>query len=634
MEDMTQMTPKTKICKLEQKIINQIAAGEVLERPASALKEMIENSLDAHASCVSAEVFDGGKAMIRVRDDGCGMSREDLPLAIMRHATSKIQDIFAIKTFGFRGEALASICSVARCTISSREQNADGWYISAEGGEIVDEGPVNCKNGTTIEVSDMFYATPARMKFLKSTATEQEMCVRAFNHMALAFPQVKFSLSVDGKCKCVYENGDMTQRVEQIYGASFIKNAVLVDDVHGEITIRGYLSIPTYNKSTSQYMDVFVNNRAVRDKTLISIIRAAYHDFIPHGRYPQVALFINMPFEDVDVNAHPAKTEVRFRNVQILRAVLVSVIKHSIRQKELQTAEVELAYLTKMTQNVYERQTNSPIANQPVNIRENANPTANEIVNAVDNASLRSHANPYAKTGAASERCRGYTYPQYHADTGNQSRETWNAWQQSTQCHVPELLEAMSSEHSFGEAVCQIANKYIIATNEDEVVIVDQHAACERMLLEQIREQYVWQAQNLLIPSFVKLNTAHVERLMHHTQALQELGLRYERSDADSVMVLSMPSIIAEAEPDNVLQDIADELLDDENLTSLYDRIKLKMGKWSCYGSIRAGKAMNIEEMNNILRRMEKSQNIAQCTHGRPSFIRISVQKLDHWFER
>ena len=619
------MTQKTKICKLDQKIINQIAAGEVLERPASALKEMIENSLDAHASSINVEIMDGGKSMIRVKDDGCGMSKDDLPLALMRHATSKIQDIFAIKTFGFRGEALAAIGSVSRCTISSCERDSEGWFIRAECGVVVDEGPVNCKPGTVVEVKDMFYATPARLKFLKSTSTEQEMCVRTFNHMAMAFPQVKFSLYVDNKCKCVYEACDMSQRVEQIYGSSFINNAVMVDDVHGEIAISGYLSIPTYNKSTSQSMDVFVNNRVVRDKMLISILRSAYHDFIPHGRYPQVVIFIRMPFDDVDVNAHPAKTEVRFRNMNVLRAVLLSVIKNNLRQKELQTAEVELAHL------------DADKMNSPAQSMRNASSVAASYEKYSPRAASVSsyhHSFPISDRSSVSVEQSA----SFRATSSRGAYQSMPTRSHVEACHIPEMLEAMQAssitDGSFGEAVCQIADKYIIAKREDEVIIVDQHAACERMLLEEIREQYVWKAQNLLIPVFVKLDAARVERLIHHSQTVQELGLYYERSDADSILVLAMPSIIAEVDPDTVLQDIADELLADESMTSLHDRIKLKMGKWSCYGSIRAGKEMNLDEMNHILRRMEKSINIAQCTHGRPSFLRISVQKLDHWFER
>lgn len=595
---------------LPDNLINQIAAGEVIERPAAAVKELVENALDAGASDIAVTLRDGGQSLILVVDNGSGMKPDDLPRAIRRHATSKLpdDDLLAVRTLGFRGEALPSIGAVARLTITSRTRDAaEGAKISVAGGAVGAVQPAPAAPGTRIEVADLFYATPARLKFLKTPRAEGDQVRAVIERMALSRPDVAFSLSEDGRRPLRFNVGldDTTtilhQRLADIIGVDFLHSAVPVALKQEALEISGMIGLPTYNRPTAQQQYLFINGRPVKDKLLFAAVRGGYGDLLPGGRQPVLALFITLPSHDVDVNVHPAKAEVRFRDPSRVRGLLVSAIRQALHQSAQQTAPAlataTLAALRPMAQ---------PVSSWRGGMREHL-------------------PSPYAVNTALAQ----YELDQHGLETPPAAR-TSDAENGTAPLPVWPL----------GAARAQVHGTYIVAQTADSLVIVDQHAAHERIVYEQMKEALgvnsggaKLQRQILLLPEIVTLGAA-AERVLAHADDLAKLGLGIEPFGNETVLVREVPVLLGQTDVAGLLRDLADELAAHEQSRGLRDRLEHICATMACHGSVRAGRALNVDEMNALLRQMEATPNSGQCNHGRPTYIELKLSDLEKLFQR
>lgn len=585
---------------LPNNLVNQIAAGEVVERPASVVKELVENSIDAGATSIEVILQDGGKALIVVVDNGKGMSREDLNLAVERHATSKLPDdnLFNINFLGFRGEALPSISSVARLSIISRNiEEENGWKIEINGGEKLPIMPHAGKIGTRIEVRDLFYATPARLKFLKTSASESGQVADVLQRIALANPHISFYLNDDGKNKISLNacQGDLfdarLKRLSDIMGREFGENSLLINAMKEDLQISGYVSLPTLNKANSLSQYLFVNNRPVRDKLLLGAIKGAYQGVLENNRYPLCALFFDINPNYVDVNVHPAKAEVRFYDNNLVRGLLVSSIRNALNLGSMQTAAPQ--NLEAFLQDRVEK----------------------------DIGILQEHKTPSSFWQSKfSSPNRNVVLPELERRFSVRAEES---------------LDDLEDAGVLGQAKAQFHNTYIISQTQDSVIIVDQHAAHERIVMEKLLAKTgKVVSQILLIPEIVELDAADKNRILENAESLHELGLQIEEFGVNAVIVREIPAIIGDCDTKKLVCDLAEEIAEWGKDFALEERLKHICATIACHGSVRAGRSLNLAEMDRLLRDMEKTPHSGQCNHGRPTYIELKLKDIDKLFHR
>ncbi|MES2984255.1 MAG: DNA mismatch repair endonuclease MutL [Pseudomonadota bacterium] len=596
-------------------LINQIAAGEVIERPASVVKELVENALDAGANDIDIALESGGVALIRVRDNGRGMGPKDLPLAVERHATSKLpdDDLLAIHFMGFRGEALPSIGSIARVAISSRARGAqDAFMLQVEGGVVSPLQPASLSEGTLVEVRDLFYAIPARLKFLKTPRTEITHTVDIIERLAMAHPDVRFRLSHDGRM--VRDFPALTtdwisaapQRLEKILGSGFAANTAVIDAVREGIRLTGFAGLPTFHRSTSQTQYLFVNRRPVRDRLLLGVIRAAYQDYLARDRHPVAVLFLEVPGDQVDVNCHPAKSEVRFRDSQLVRGLILSALRAAIG------TTAQRASTTVADQALAAFQAEG-FAGQHAGFR-------GQPFHGGSPAPAYDFAAPNAALWG-----RDYLPPQHRAP---QSEPTAFP---SHESRVP------TPDFPLGAAVAQLHHTYIVAQTREGLVIVDQHAAHERIMYEKFKAEMAQTGvarQMLLLPEVVELTDAQAARIMARSAEWAALGLVLEGFGETTVLVREVPAMLGDADVAGLVRDLADDLsLYDDGL-ALADKLEAILSTMACHGSVRAGRVMTLAEMNALLRLMEATPFSGQCNHGRPTYVALAKGDVEKLFGR
>ena len=599
---------------LPNNLVNQIAAGEVIERPASVVKELVENAIDAGASSIEVTLVDGGKSLIVVKDNGKGMSADELSLAVKRHATSKLpdDDLFHVNYLGFRGEALPSIASVAKLSIISRTKEADSaWKIDVIGGEEKKVVPVAANKGTTIEVRDLFYTTPARLKFLKTGASETAQCIDVLNRIALANPSVSFYLFDDKKKRialnaCQGELFDARlKRISDVMGAEFGENSLMIDAHKDDVSISGFVSLPTYNKANSLSQYLFVNNRPVRDKTLLGALKAAYQGALELGRYPICALFFEVKPELVDVNVHPTKAEVRFFDANAVRGLLISVVRNALARGSMQTAQT--TDFSKILQD--NLPTDEVSSSSTMFLRENS----------VRNWQMPSHG----RSASARRMIEDEVIPQLHKTF---SVKTEDVAENVEDCGV------------LGMAKAQFHNTYIISQTEDSIIIVDQHAAHERIVMEKFKaaqaEKDKIPTQMLLIPEVVDLALAEKVAVLENAEELNKLGLVIEEFGSTAVIVREVPALIADCNVNELIHNLAEQIREWGKDFALEEKINHFCATMACHGSVRAGRSLNLAEMNKLLRDMEKTPYSGQCNHGRPTYIELKLSDIDKLFHR
>lgn len=592
------------IRRLPETVINRIAAGEVVERPASVVKELVENAIDAGATGIDAVIRDGGQTLIVVSDDGHGMSAEDLTLAVERHATSKLpdDDLLAIESLGFRGEALPAIGAVARLSLTSRANGSDdAWTLSVEGGAIKGPEPAAHPKGTRIEVRDLFFATPARLKFLKTPRTEQTHAVDAVKRLAMAHPEIGFALS-DGErdlVKLPPASGDEASldRLGRIMGKDFPDNAMAIDAEREGIKLSGYAGLPTLNRGNAQMQFLFVNGRPVRDRLLFGALRGAYREFLASERYPLVALFLELPGQAVDVNVHPAKAEVRFRDSGLVRGLIVGALKHALAKAG--------------------HRASTTVSNAALGaVRPGGGiPPSSGGGAGYASAGLRERANEFHRPLPDLD-----APPSAPAGTPMDDQETVNL-----------------GDYPLGVARAQVHETYIITQTEDGIVIVDQHAAHERLVQERIKKALDSGGvprQGMLIPEVVELDEGEQGQLLERADELTELGLVIEAFGDGAVVVREIPALLGETDIQGLVRDLADDLAAFDEGLALKQRLGDVCATMACHGSVRAGRRLNGAEMNALLREMETTPHSGQCSHGRPTYVELKLADIEKLFGR
>jgi DNA mismatch repair protein MutL len=596
---------------LPEGTVNRIAAGEVIERPASVVRELVENAIDAGATRIDVVMTEGGKELISVIDNGKGMSADELSLCIERHATSKLpdDDLLEINFLGFRGEALPSIGSVSRLQITTRQRDSENaWTISVDGGRKQGPEPAAQNTGTKVEVRDLFYATPARLKFLKTERTELSHANDTLKRLAMAHPDIAFSLS-DGN-RSVFRTtqaggNEETARLERlaaILGTPFRENAVPINAEREGFHLSGYAGVPTFNRGNAQHQYLFVNGRAVRDKLLNGAVRGAYADFLARNRHPIVALFLTCDPAEVDVNVHPAKAEVRFRDAGLVRGLIVSALKHALadagHRSSTTTAEAALGSFT--AQPGYQGGSHSP--------------------GPIYQGASRS---PRPKDGSGMET----PFLDYNAQPGARVEQPAPA--------AP--TEPAPDKFPMGAARGQLHETYIISQSADGIVIVDQHAAHERLVYERMKkalEHSGVASQVLLLPEVVELEPDLVARLEARAEQLAELGLVLEGFGDGAVIVREVPAMLGECNIKGLVRDLADDVAEFDEALSLKERLEDVCSTMACHGSVRAGRRLTVAEMNALMREMEVTPHSGQCNHGRPTFVELKLSDIERLFGR
>ena len=608
------------IRQLDEAAINRIAAGEVVERPASAVKELVENAIDAGATRIAIEIAEGGKTLIRVTDDGCGIAPDDLPLALSRHATSKIDgsDLLDIHTFGFRGEALPSLGAVGRLTITSRAQGTEAATLRVAGGHMEPARPAALRAGTVVELRDLFFATPARLKFMRTDRAESQAISDVVKRLAMAEPAIGFTLrdvSGGGAGRVTFradaETGDLFDalqaRLSRILGREFAENALPIDATREGIRLFGYAALPTYSRGAAVAQYLFVNGRPVRDRMLTGALRAAYFDFLSRDRHPAAALFLDCDPKLVDVNVHPAKSEVRFREPGIPRGLIVSSLRHAL-------AEAGHRASTTVAEATLGAMRPEPAGQAPrVYQMDRPSPGARAAAYRGQSPETMAPAPGFAELSTA------YSGRVVEAPEDEADPET-----------APEALP-------LGAARGQVHENYIIAQTETGLVIVDQHAAHERLVYEKLKRQMAEAgvaAQALLIPEIVELSEGDCARLLAVAEDLGRLGLGIEPFGGTAVAVRETPAILGEVNAAAMLRDIIDELDDAGESQLVQARIEAILSRVACHGSVRSGRRMRAEEMNALLREMEATPHSGQCNHGRPTYVELKLSDIERLFGR
>ncbi|WP_027235701.1 DNA mismatch repair endonuclease MutL [Leisingera caerulea] len=628
------------IRQLDDSAINRIAAGEVVERPASAVKELVENAIDAGATRITVEIADGGKTLIRVTDDGCGMTPEDLPLALSRHATSKIDgtDLLNIHTFGFRGEALPSLGAVGRLTITSRAAGYEAAQIRVSGGKLEPVKPAALRAGTIVELRDLFFATPARLKFMRTDRAESQAISDTVKRLAMAEPSVGFTLrdvSGGGDGRVTFRadplSGDLFDalhgRLASVLGREFAENALKIDATREGIRLYGYAALPTYSRGAAVAQFLFVNTRPVKDKMLTGALRAAYFDFLSRDRHPAAALFIDCDPQLVDVNVHPAKSEVRFRDPGLARGLIVSSLRHALAEAghrasttvagatlgamkpEQSTAASGAPRIYQMDRPSYGARSLSYAAQCPGQPQAPSN-------DALPSQGFAELAGAYS--GRVTEVAEAPVAPGQPLDT-------------------PEAAAPGAERLPLGAARGQVHENYIIAQTADGMVIVDQHAAHERLVYEKLKRQMAENgvaAQALLIPEIVELSDNECACLLGVADELAKFGLGIEAFGGNAVAVRETPAILGEVNAEAMIKDILDELSDQGESQLVQAKIEAILSRVACHGSIRSGRRMRGEEMNALLREMEATPHSGQCNHGRPTYVELKLADIERLFGR
>ncbi len=590
------------IRRLPESLVNRIAAGEVVERPAAALKELVENALDAGATRIDVTLNGGGIDGISVTDNGGGMARWEIALALERHATSKLpdEDIDRVTTMGFRGEALPSIASVARLSIESRVAGGEGWSRTIDNGVAEDDGPAAIPPGTRVRVTDLFAKVPARRKFLRSVRSEYAACIDVMKRLAMARPDVAFSVEHDGRRSLSLQPEGQASRVAALSDRALADNSVVIDFAREGIGLGGVAGLPTFNRGVADHQYLFVNRRPVKDRVLIGAVRGAYADMLARDRHAVVALFLDVPHDMVDVNVHPAKTEVRFRDPGLVRGLIVSGLRL-----------------------------------------------------ALDGAGHRSQPRPSAAAlgawtsdgSARAEPSRGsFATPPQSLDPGRDGREgrqlsVWDRHSDFVPAPAARAEAAYEPANAFplGVARGQVAATYIVAEAEDGLVIVDQHAAHERLVLERMRSASGSggvPVQPLLLPEVVELDETACDRLEARVAELAEFGLDLERFGPAAMLVRGVPAMLGQADVSGLITDLADELAAYGEALSLKERIDAVAGTMACHGSVRAGRVLSVAEMNALLREMEVTPHSGQCNHGRPTWVKLAHTDIEKLFGR
>ncbi|MAY85245.1 MAG: DNA mismatch repair endonuclease MutL [Pseudooceanicola sp.] len=605
------------IRQLDDAAINRIAAGEVVERPASAVKELVENAIDAGATRIRIDIADGGKTLIRVTDDGCGIAPDDLPLALARHATSKIDgtDLLNIHTFGFRGEALPSLGAVGRLSVTSRAPGHEAAVIRVSGGRMEPVRPAALTSGTVVELADLFHATPARLKFMRSDRAETQAIADTVRRLAMAEPAIGFTLrdvSGGGEGRSLFradaESGDLFDalhgRLSGVIGRDFADNALRIDATRDGLRLFGYAALPTYSRGAAVTQFLFVNGRPVRDKMLYGALRAAYFDFLSRDRHPAAALFIDCDPTFVDVNVHPAKSEVRFRDPGTARGLIVSGLRHALAEAG-HRASTTVAGATL-----------GAMRPEPTGAR----------VYQMDRPSPAARGLGYAAQRPPEPVSHGFD----DLNAGFSARVV--------EPEPEPVAETTPAEHlPLGAARGQVHENYIIAQTETGMVIVDQHAAHERLVYEKLKRQMAENgvaAQALLIPEIVELSASDRDSLLDIAPNLVPLGLTIEAFGGTAVAVRETPAILGEVNATALVADILDELADAGSATTLQARIEAILSRVACHGSIRSGRRMRAEEMNALLREMEATPHSGQCNHGRPTYVELRLSDIERLFGR
>jgi DNA mismatch repair protein MutL len=617
---------------LNERTINRIAAGEVVERPASAVKELVENSIDAGASRIDVVMVEGGRSLIQVIDDGRGMTPDELQLAVERHATSKLsdEDLVNISSLGFRGEALASIGAVARLQVSSRSRGAsDAWEITVDAGTKHEPKPTSMASGTKIEVRDLFYATPARLKFMKTARTEYGQAGDVLKRLAMAHLDIAFSLSDGNRTTFrapptagLTEDARL-ERLGAILGKEFRDNALEIDAEREGLKLTGFAGLPTYSRGNAQHQYLFVNGRPVKDRLLIGAVRGAYQDYLARDRHPILALFLEVPTEFVDVNVHPAKAEVRFKEAGLVRGLIVSALRHALAEAgHRASTTVAGAALGAMTAH---SGTSPSMPWRRQGERPNLPTGFDKVVEQVyapngQNTSLRFSDSAQLKLDPSSDIA------------------------QPSARHIENLPEqgfsnTPSETGSFplGVARGQVHETYIVSQTNDGIVVVDQHAAHERLVYERMKiamDETGVVRQALLLPEVVELEEGPAERLLARVEELAGLGLIVESFGEGAVVVREVPALLGKVDVKGLVRDLADELTEYDQALSLKEKLEEVCGTMACHGSVRAGRRLTVEEMNALLREMEATPHSGQCNHGRPTYVELKLADIEKLFGR
>ena len=592
------------IRRLPEHLVNRIAAGEVVERPAAALKELVENAIDAGATRIDVRLAAGGTDSIEVRDDGCGMTAGDIALALERHATSKLPTdaIESVTTMGFRGEALPSIASVARVTIESRIAGGEGWVRVVDNGALVNEGPHALPPGTRVLVEGLFEKVPARRKFLRSPRSEYAACIDVVKRLAMARPDIGFSVEHDGRRTLAVQAEDQPSRVAALTDRMLIENSVAVHFHREGITLGGVAGLPTFNRGIADHQYLFVNGRPVKDRLLIGAVRGAYADMLARDRHAVVALFLDVPSDMVDVNVHPAKTEVRFRDPGLVRGLIVSGLRAAL---------------------------------DGAGHRSQPRPSAAALGAWTSEDSVRAErSRGTIHTGSLDFARDERFYTQQSSVFDRRSTFTAPPMARAERAHEapPEPIQ-----YPMGVARGQVAATYIVAEAQDGLVIVDQHAAHERLVLERMRKATAEGGvamQPLLLPEVVELDEPACDRLEARAAELSEFGLDLERFGPAAMLVRGVPAMLGQADVKGLVTDLADELAAYGEALSLKERLDAVAGTMACHGSVRAGRILSVAEMNALLREMEVTPHSGQCNHGRPTWVKLAHADIEKLFGR
>ncbi|KAA5803537.1 DNA mismatch repair endonuclease MutL [Alkalicaulis satelles] len=610
----------TRIRRLSPETVNRIAAGEVVERPASAVKELVENALDAGARRIDVSIETGGLSHILVEDDGEGMDPAMLAIAIERHATSKLpvgadgqDDLLNIASMGFRGEALPSIGSVARLTLASQAQgSAEAFELSVEGGkagEVKPAAPLG-RSGTRISVRDLFYATPARLKFLKSERAETSAVLDMIKRLALSRPDVAFAFSADGRARFsvpAETHDDPAEarraRLSAVLGADFGENALALDQTREGVRLSGFASLPTYNRGTNQHQYLFVNGRPVKDRLIVGAVRGAYQDFLARDRHPVAALYVDLPTDHVDVNVHPAKAEVRFRDPGLVRGLIVGALRHALAGAGHRASTTVAGFALGRARPEGAPAPALPLTRQAWPSRPSPGWEASLAHDAAEpDDALAERASP-----------------------------SWEAQDPAPSAPAPE------PDLPLGSARAQVHATYVIAETADGLVIVDQHAAHERLVYERMKRQLAGTGvarQSLLVPEIVELEESEARRVLERAGELAELGLVVEPFGAGALAVRETPTLLKRLDVQGLIRDLADELAEYDEALSLKEKLEEVIGTMACHGSVRAGRKLAAEEMNALLREMEATPHSGQCNHGRPTYVELKLADIERLFGR
>ena len=632
------------IRRLPSHLVNRIAAGEVVERPAAALKELVENAIDAGAARIAVGLVDGGLARISVSDDGCGMSPQAMVLALERHATSKLPEsligadeaIELVATLGFRGEALPSIASVARLTLESRERGAEeGWRRVVDHGELIEDSPAALPPGTRVRVEDLFAKVPARRKFLRSPRSEQAACLDVVRRLAMARPDIAFVMETSGdagtrKLLDLQAGEDLAIRVARIIAHELRDNAVEIaaqrQTPHGAMRLSGLAGLPTYNRGVADHQYLFVNGRPVKDRLLAGAVRGAYSDMLARDRHAVLALFLDIPPQDVDVNVHPAKTEVRFRDSAGVRGFIVSGLREALATGDRRSAQTP------------DRGAMARWVSEPTEPIEPIGPSSSAAVGQQGREGPGVGGMPYTAWSSTP-----LPNPS-HRGEGLLLREAATSFampQGRAEEAAPFPQEA--EQFPLGIARGQVANTYIVAEAADGLVLIDQHAAHERLVLERLRtggaDERMRRSQALLVPDVVELDEVDCDRLEDAAEGLARYGLVIERFGPAAMLVRAVPAAIAQADTGKLLRDLADDIAkhgkqDESGALLLAERLDLVLATMACHGSVRAGRALSVAEMNALLREMEATPRSGQCNHGRPTWVKLSMADVEKLFGR